>query len=110
MNKKLDRRSFLRRVGATASIGALGIVTGTTAVRAQVSDSDSGANADPAGRGRTGVTDSDTGGNADRVGHGRGGGSSGSSDTGGSGRSCSDSDGGSYADPGGRGTSCSDTD
>ena len=106
MSKKLDRRSFLRRVGATASIGALGVITGTSAVRAQVSDSDSGANADPAGRGRTGVTDSDTGGNSDRVGHGRGG----ASDPGGSGRNCSDSDGGSRADPGGSGTSCTDTD
>lgn len=106
MNKKLDRRSFLRRVGATASIGALGIVTGTTAVRAQVSDSDSGASADPAGRGRTGVTDSDSGGNADRAGHGRGS----ASDSGGNGSNCSDSDSGSHADPGGRGSTCSDSD
>lgn len=106
MSKKLDRRSFLRRVGATASIGALGVITGTSAARAQVSDSDSGANADPAGRGRTGVTDSDTGGSSDRVGHGRGS----RSDPGGSGRNCSDSDGGSRADPGGSGSSCSDSD
>ncbi len=107
MNKKLDRRSFLRRVGATASIGALGIVTGTTAVRAQVSDSDTGANADPAGRGRTGSTDTDTGSNADRGYRGRR--ASGSDGTG-SGRSCSDSDSGSRADPGGRGSRCNDSD
>ncbi|QLC25939.1 hypothetical protein HFP57_13495 [Parasphingopyxis algicola] len=106
MTKKLDRRSFLRRVGATAGIGALGIVTGTTAARAQVTDSDTGRNADPVGRGRTGVTDSDTGSSADRAGHGRGS----SSDPGGRGRNCSDSDGGSRADPGGRGRSCSDSD
>ena len=54
MSNKLDRRSFLRRVGATAGIGALGIITGTSAARAQVSDSDTGRNADPAGRGRAG--------------------------------------------------------
>ena len=108
MNKKLDRRSFLRRVGATASIGALGIVTGTTAVRAQVSDSDSGANADPAGRGRTGRTDSDSGSNRDRANHGRGGRSA--SDTGGSGDNCSDSDRWIRADPGGSGRNCSDSD
>lgn len=107
MNKKLDRRSFLRRVGATASIGALGIVTGTTAVRAQVSDSDSGANADPAGRGRTGATDTDTGANADRGYRGR---RAAGSDGTGSGRNCSDSDTGSRADPGGSGSRCNDSD
>ncbi|MGP1283867.1 MAG: twin-arginine translocation signal domain-containing protein [Parasphingopyxis sp.] len=106
MSKKLDRRSFLRRVGATAGIGALGIVTGTSVARAQVTDSDTGANADPVGRGRTGVTDSDTGSSADRAGHGRGS----RSDPGGRGRNCSDSDGGSRADPGGRGRNCSDSD
>lgn len=101
MSKKIDRRSFLRRVGATASIGALGIVTGTTAVRAQVSDSDGGANADPGGQGRggrrnsvSGITDSDGGSTADRANYGRGtpGGA-------GSGTGCSDSDGGANADP-----------
>jgi hypothetical protein len=103
MNKKLDRRSFLRRVGATASIGALGVITGTTAVRAQVSDSDSGANADPAGQGSTSVNDRDT---SDRGGRGQ------VSDTD-SGRnadearaSCSDSDGGNNADQAGRGQHC----
>jgi len=101
MSKKLDRRSFLRRVGATASIGALGIVTGTSAVRAQVSDSDGGANADPGGQGRggrrssvSGITDSDGGATADRSNYGRGtpGGA-------GSGTGCSDSDAGANADP-----------
>jgi hypothetical protein len=101
MSKKLDRRSFLRRVGATASIGALGIVTGTTAARAQVSDSDGGATADPGGQGRggrrsspSGITDSDGGSTADRSNYGRGtpGGA-------GSGTGCSDSDGGANADP-----------
>ncbi|NNC72548.1 MAG: twin-arginine translocation signal domain-containing protein [Sphingomonadaceae bacterium] len=101
MNKKLDRRSFLRRVGATAGIGALGVITGTSAVRAQVSDSDTGRYADPAGGG----TDNDTGANSDRVGSGRG-----SSDRAGNGRRCSDNDSGGRADPGGRGRSCSDSD
>lgn len=101
MSKKLDRRSFLRRVGATAGIGALGIVTGTSVARAQVTDSDTGRNADPVGGG----TDNDTGANSDRVGSGRG-----SSDRGGNGRRCSDNDSGGRADPGGRGRSCSDSD
>jgi len=106
MSEKFDRRSFLRRMGATAGFGALAVITGTSAARAQVSDSDTGSSADPAGRGRTGRTDSDSGSNADRPGHGR----RSSSDTGGSGSNCSDSDSGSRADPGGRGRSCSDTD
>ena len=103
MSKKLDRRSFLRRVGTTAGIGALSVITGATALRAQVSDSDSGANADPAGQGRTSVndrdpydrggrgqqSDNDTGRNADRAR-----------------ASCSDSDSGGNADPGGRGQYC----
>lgn len=101
MASKLDRRSFLRRVGATAGIGALGIVTGTGVARAQVTDSDTGPNADPVGGG----TDNDTGANMDRVGAGRG-----SSDRAGNGRSCSDDDAGGRADPGGRGRSCSDSD
>ena len=62
MSKKLDRRSFLRRVGAAASVGALGVVAGSPARALQITDSDTGRNADPIGRGRgTGVTDSDTG-------------------------------------------------
>lgn len=101
MRKNLDRRSFLRRVGATAGIGALGVITGTTGVRAQVTDSDTGPSADPVGGG----TDNDTGRNSDNVGAGRG-----SSDRAGNGRRCSDDDSGSRSDPGGRGRSCTDTD
>lgn len=101
MNKKLDRRSFMRRVGATASIGALSVITGVSAARAQVTDSDTGASADPVGGG----TDNDTGANSDNVGAGRG-----SSDRAGNGRSCSDNDSGGRSDPGGRGRSCSDSD
>lgn len=101
MSRKLDRRSFLRRMGATASLGALGIVTGTSAARAQITDSDSGANTDPGGNGRggrrrtvSGITDSDSGTTADRTNYGRGtpGGP-------GSGTGCSDSDSGANADP-----------
>jgi hypothetical protein len=101
MAKKLDRRSFLRRIGATASLGALGVVTGTGAARAQVTDRDSGSNADPGGQGRggrrrtvSGITDSDGGATADRANYGRGtpGGA-------GSGTGCSDNDGGASADP-----------
>lgn len=95
MTKKIDRRSFLRRVGATAGIGALGVVTGLGATRAgaQITDSDTGANADPAGR--SGCTDSDSGSRADRAGNGRCGGGGASGYT--------DSDSGSMSDPGGNG-------
>ena len=98
MSKKLDRRSFLRRVGAAAGVGALGVVAGASPARAfQITDSDTGRNSDPIGRGRRGgsggVTDSDTGRNSDPVGGGRGGGSGG----------VTDSDTGSYSDPIGRG-------
>ena len=78
MNKKLDRRSFLRRVGATASIGALGVVTGTAAARRPpVSDGDTATTsgigrADPGNQGWTGKTDLDVA-TIDRPSHGRGG-------------------------------------
>jgi hypothetical protein len=100
MSKKLDRRSFLRRVGAAAGVGSLGLVAGCVHPRAfQTTDSDTGRYADPVGGGRGGgrggVTDSDTGRYADPVGGGRGGGRGG----------VTDSDTGRYADPigGGRG-------
>ncbi|AKS43029.1 hypothetical protein [Wenzhouxiangella marina] len=130
MSKKMDRRSFLSRLGATAGIGALSVITGTSIVRAQATDSDTGRNADPVGGGRgNACTDSDTGSNADQVGRGRcssyaGGGTDsdtgnnadpvgggrGTTDRAGRGRNCSDSDGGSKSDPGGSGRSCTDSD
>ena len=50
--RKLSRRSFLGRVagGAIAGGGALVVLGGTA--RAFQTDSDSGPNSDPAGRGR----------------------------------------------------------
>jgi hypothetical protein len=103
MSNKLDRRSFLSRVGATAGIGALAVITGTSIARAQFTDSDTGRNADRAGRGRGSVTDpgfrgqncsdnDETGQYADPDGRGR--------------ISRTDSD----ADPSGQGRNCSDTD
>ncbi len=91
--KRISRRSALGRIGATAlGAAAAGVVLSARPETASAtSDSDSGPNADPAGRGRTGRTDSDSGPNADRGGHGRG---------------CSDSDSGPNSDPGGRGRSC----
>ena len=91
MSKKLDRRSFLSRLGATAGIGALGLITGASVAQtprseAQVTDNDTGTNSDPVGRGR------------------------GTSDRAGNGRQCSDNDAGSRADPGGRGRGCTDSD
>lgn len=93
-DRKLSRRSFLGRVvgGAVAGGGALVVLSGR-AEALQVSDSDSGPNSDPPGRGRTGVTDSDSGPNSDRPGHGRSR----------SARPCSDSDSGPNSDPAGRG-------
>ena len=87
------RRGVSRRSLLLGTLGGgAALITGTTALAA--TDTDSGRNADPAGRGYTGYSDSDGGSNADDGGHGR--------------RrsrraSVSDSDGGSNADPAGRG-------
>lgn len=89
--RKLSRRSFLTRVagGAVVGGGALVMLSGTA--QAQVTDSDTGPNADGAGHGRgnnhiRGCTDNDRGSNADQAGNGRGNGHS-------------DSDSGPNADP-----------
>ena len=112
-----NRRSFLLRVGATATAGAaLGLVGGSQAGAQNysgVTDCDAGNGADRPGYGRgvrNQVTDQDTGPNADPRCHGRG------SSTGASGTEynprvspstgCSDSDYGAYADPGGHGRRC----
>src|SRR5205085_11450256 len=74
--RKLSRRSFLGRVagGAIAGGAALTIMGGEAQAQG-CSDSDSGPNGDPSGRGRrcgsTGCSDSDTGQYADGVGRGR---------------------------------------
>lgn len=92
-DRKLSRRSFMGRVvGGTLAGGAFVALAGQ-AEALQVSDSDSGPNSDPAGRGRTGVTDSDSGPNSDSPGRGR----SRSS------RPCTDRDSGPNADQAGRG-------
>lgn len=112
--RKLNRRSFLARVGGgVIAGGALALVRGPA--RAQVTDHDP---SDPVGRGRgggTGLTDTDSGVGADPAGRGRGGGprpgatgvtDSDPSDPVGRGRGGSgvtDSDRGPYADPRGRG-------
>ena len=76
--RKLNRRSFFAAVaGGVAVTGALGTIAADPAEAFQVTDSDSGPNSDPPGRGR-----------------------------GGGGGSCSDSDSGPNSDPGGRGRSC----
>ena len=92
-DRKLSRRSFMGRVvGGTLAGGAFVALAGQ-AEALQVSDSDSGPNSDPAGRGRTGVTDTDSGPNSDSPGRGR----SRSS------RPCTDRDSGPNADQAGRG-------
>ena len=110
---KIGRRSFLTLVtGGAIAFGAAATVTSGAAF-AQVTDSDTGSSADPAGRGRgsSGLTDSDSGSYADTAGRGRGGsGGSGGSDRAGGGSRCSDTDTGGRADPGGRGRRCSDSD
>lgn len=114
--RNVTRRSFLARVAGVGAVGTLLVAGEARAL--QVTDSDTGPYADPAGRGRggTGYTDSDSGPYADPAGHGRGRGRSVTdSDTGryadpvgrGRGRSgCTDSDTGTYADPVGRGRRC----
>ena len=115
--RKLSRRSFLGRVAGGAIVGGAALtVLGERAQALQVSDSDSGPNADPPGRGRTGVTDSDSGSNSDRPGHGRRARSGvtdndtgGGADPAGNGRgrrACSDSDTGNGSDPVSRGRRC----
>ena len=76
--RKLSRRSFLTRVagGAVVGGGALVVLAGS-AEALQVTDSDTGPNADPPGRGRgsnriRGCTDNDQGSNSDPAGNGRG--------------------------------------
>lgn len=119
-----SRRSFLRTVvGGAALSGATSIINGApaqvrtwsaneAACASGVTDSDRGAEADPAGNGRgTGVTDSDSGESADRGGYGQGTGVS-DEDSGetadragyGSGpRAVTDRDHGAHADPVGEG-------
>jgi hypothetical protein len=115
--RKLSRRSFLASVaGTVAAAGAIAMIGTDPAEAFQITDSDSGPNSDPPGRGRgnrgrrSGCTDSDTGSYADPPGNGRcrrrvhrsG---------------CTDSDTGRYADPAGNGRcrrrrprSCTDSD
>ena len=105
VTRKLTRRSFLGRVAGGAIVGGAALtVLGGRAEAMQVSDSDSGPNADAPGHGSTGVSDRDSGPNADRAGHGRGGRSG-----------LTDSDTGRYADPSGNGRrgsarACTDSD
>lgn len=72
--RKVSRRSFLGSVaGGVFGGGALTLIAGR-AQAFQVTDRDTGVNADPVGRGRggTGITDSDSGVGADPAGRGRG--------------------------------------
>ena len=117
------RRSFLRRVGATATAGAALALVGGSGARAQqgrrytgVRDCDSGPSGDPDGYGRgvrSQYTDRDNGPGADRACQGRG------SNSGSTGTEyspyqnhtrpesgCSDTDYGQYGDPGGHGRRC----
>ena len=78
--RKLSRRSFLTRVAGGAVVGGGAMVALAGGAQAyQVTDSDSGANADPANGGRGGAnrrirgcTDGDAGATADPPGAGRG--------------------------------------
>ena len=113
-----SRRSFLLRVGATATAGAALALVGGAEAGAQgrpysgVTDCDAGNGADRPGYGngnRNRYTDSDTGPNSDPRCGGRG--SRGTSPTGteypGTPQTrCSDSDYGQYGDPSGSGRAC----
>lgn len=78
--RKLTRRSFLGRVAGGVAGGAALIATGIPEAEAfQVTDNDTGSNADPVGRGRgnrrrgqRACTDNDRGANSDPAGRGRG--------------------------------------
>jgi hypothetical protein len=117
-DRTTNRRSFLRRVGATATAGAALALVGGSEARAQnysgVTDCDTGNGADRPGYGtgnRNQFTDQDTGPTGDPRCHGRGSNTNSNSgtqynpsyqpDT-----RCSDSDYGPYGDPGGRGRAC----
>src|SRR5690242_16111962 len=120
-DRNTSRRSFLRRVGATATAGAALALVGGAEAGAQtmpytgVTDCDVGNRQDQGGYGRgyrNQVTDNDTGPNSDPRCQGRG------SNSGNSGSGtqynprvqpetrCSDSDYGQYGDPGGHGRTC----
>ena len=116
-NRPTSRRSFLIRVGATATAGAALTLVGGDELRAQnysgVTDCDTGAGFDRPGFGRgnrNAVTDRDTGPGADPRcrGCGTSGGATGSGQyhPGQSETRCSDRDYGQYGDPGGRGRAC----
>ena len=94
--RPVGRRSALTLMGATvagsaAIVAGVGVLSAPSRASAQT-DSDTGGNADAAGRGRTGNTDRDSGGNSDRAGHGVC-----------PGRGHTDSDTGGNSDPAGRG-------
>lgn len=73
-HRRMNRRSLLGLAGAGA-LGAAGLAATGGPAQAQVTDSDSGSFADPAGNGRggvrTGLTDNDGGQWADPPGGGR---------------------------------------
>jgi hypothetical protein len=119
-DRTTTRRSFLRRVGATATAGAAFALIGGSEAGAQnvrysgVTDCDSGNGADRPGFGtgnRNQYTDQDMGPNADPRCHGRGSNSGANSGTQYNPNDqpetrCSDRDYGPNGDPGGRGRAC----
>ena len=70
----MGRRSALRAIGAgalgVAVASAIGLRSEVAEAQAGPSDSDSGPNEDPPGRGATGMSDRDSGPSEDRPGHG----------------------------------------
>lgn len=115
-SRRVSRRSFLRRVGTTATAGAALALVGGSELRAQsysgVTDCDTGSAGDRPGYGtgnRNSYTDQDTGPNGDPRCRGRGpagqreGGPSGGGNYGSQPTQCTDRDSGANADPAGRG-------
>jgi hypothetical protein len=82
IERKFNRRSFLLKVGGGAVVGGGALALLSSRAEAwQVSDNDSGPQADPAGHGRgnnhiRGCTDNDRGATADQAHNGRGNGHS----------------------------------
>ena len=94
VERSVGRRGAMAIIGAGV-VGSAAVVAGVAMTPSRASaqtDSDTGGNADAAGRGRTGATDRDSGGNSDRAGHGVC-----------PGRGHTDSDTGGNSDPAGRG-------
>jgi hypothetical protein len=91
----VTRRGPNRRTLLLGAFGGVAVAAAAGSEAHAATDRDTGRNADPAGRGRSGLTDNDNGSFADRAGRGRG--------SGGRRTGITDRDNGSVFDQAGRG-------